>query len=140
MRAFGAELEVLPSEGGKVTPGLFDRFKARIAVLKDEPDTFWTDQFHNADALDGYRQIGTELAEQVGTIDAFCGATGTAGMLVGVSRALKAAGYVVDVAADGEEAWFLGDTEDYGAVVLDLGLPRMDGIAVLKLYDPKEHV
>ena len=92
MRAFGAEVEVLPSEGGKVTPGLFDRFKARIAVLKDEPDTFWTDQFNNADALDGYREIGTELAEQVGSIDAFCGVTGTAGMLVGVSRALKAAG------------------------------------------------
>jgi cysteine synthase A len=92
MRAFGAALEVLPSEGGKVTPGLFDRFKARIAVLKAEPDTFWTDQFHNADALDGYRQIGVELAEQVGPIDAFCGATGTAGMLVGVARALRAAG------------------------------------------------
>lgn len=92
MRAFGADVEILPSEGGKVTPGLFDRFKARIAVLKDEPGTFWTDQFHNDDALDGYRQIGTELVEQVDGIDAFCGATGTAGMLVGVSRALKAAG------------------------------------------------
>ena len=44
MRAFGAEVEVLPSEGGKVTPGLFDCFKARIAVLKDEPDTFCTYQ------------------------------------------------------------------------------------------------
>jgi DNA-binding response OmpR family regulator len=51
-----------------------------------------------------------------------------------IGRALKAAGYVVDTAADGEEAWFLGDTEDYGAAVLDLGLPRMDGIAVLKRW------
>jgi cysteine synthase A len=92
MRAFGAELEVMPSDGGKVTPALFDRFKKRIAEMKDEPGTFWTDQFHNADALNGYRQIGVELLEQVGKIDAFCGATGTAGMLVGVSRALKAAG------------------------------------------------
>jgi cysteine synthase A len=92
MRAFGAELEVMPSDGGKVTPALFDRFKKRIAEMKDEPGTFWTDQFHNADALNGYRQIGVELLQQVGTIDAFCGATGTAGMLVGVSRALKAAG------------------------------------------------
>ena len=92
MRAFGADVEVMPSDGGKVTPALFDRFKKRIATLKDEPDTFWTDQFHNADALDGYRQIGVELLEQVGQIDAFCGATGTAGMLVGVSRALKAGG------------------------------------------------
>jgi cysteine synthase len=92
MEAFGAEVEIVPSDGGKVTPGLFDRFRARIAVLKDEPNTFWTDQFHNADALNGYRQIGVELLEQLGAIDVFCGAVGTAGMLVGVSQALKAAG------------------------------------------------
>ncbi|HKB12897.1 MAG TPA: cysteine synthase family protein [Vicinamibacterales bacterium] len=92
MEAFGANVEVLPSEGGKVTPGLFDRFRARIDVLRNEPDTFWTDQFHNADALNGYRQIGVELVEQLGSIDVFCGAVGTAGMLVGVSRALKAGG------------------------------------------------
>jgi cysteine synthase A len=92
MRAFGAELEVVPSEGGTVTPALFDTFKARIAELMKEPNTFWTDQFNNDDALDGYAQIGHELAEQAGTIDAFVGAVGSAGMLMGVSRALKAAG------------------------------------------------
>jgi cysteine synthase len=90
MEAFGAAVEVVPSDGGKVTPALFDRFKARIAQLKDEPGTFWTDQFHNADALNGYRQIGVELLEQLDSIDVFCGAVGTAGMLVGVSRVLKA--------------------------------------------------
>ena len=57
-----------------------------------EPNTFWTDQFNNADALDGYAGIGRELAEQVDRIDAFVGAVGSAGMLTGVSRALKAAG------------------------------------------------
>ena len=92
MKAFGAEVEIVPSDGGKVTPVLFDRFKARIAVMKDEPGTFWTNQFHNADALNGYRQIGAELLAQLGTVDAFCGAVGTAGMLVGVSRALKEGG------------------------------------------------
>ena len=51
-----------------------------------------------------------------------------------VEGALQAAGYVVETARDGEEAWFLGDTEDYGAVVLDLGLPGMDGLAVLKRW------
>lgn len=51
-----------------------------------------------------------------------------------IEGALKAAGYVVETARDGEEAWFLGDTEDYGAVVLDLGLPGMDGLAVLKRW------
>src|SRR6188768_4129485 len=47
MRAFGAELRIVPSDGGKVTPALFDRFRQQIAVLAAEPDTFWTDQFHN---------------------------------------------------------------------------------------------
>jgi cysteine synthase len=92
MEAFGASVEIVPSDGGKVTPALFDRFKKRIAEMNDEPGTYWTDQFHNTDALDGYRGIGTELLEQLGSVDAFCGAVGTAGMLVGVSRALKAGG------------------------------------------------
>jgi cysteine synthase A len=92
MRAFGADLELIPSDGGRVTPALFDRFKARIAELMKEPNTFWTDQFNNADALDGYANIGRELAEQVDRVDAFVGAVGSAGMLTGVSRALKAAG------------------------------------------------
>ena len=51
-----------------------------------------------------------------------------------IARTLTASGYVVETAADGEDAWFRGDTEDYGAVVLDLGLPRMDGLSVLKRW------
>ncbi|WP_336490284.1 response regulator transcription factor [Methylobacterium nigriterrae] len=45
---------------------------------------------------------------------------------------LEQAGYVVDVAMDGEAAWFQADVETYDALVLDLGLPRLDGISVLK--------
>jgi cysteine synthase A len=93
MRAFGAELRIVPSEGGKVTPALFDRFRKEIAVLAGEPDTFWTDQFHNADALDGYAGIGRELLEQTGgSLDVYCGAVGTGGMLAGVTRALREGG------------------------------------------------
>jgi len=51
-----------------------------------------------------------------------------------VARALERAGYVVQRARDGESAGFLGDTEDFAAVVLDLGLPRMDGLSVLKRW------
>jgi two-component system, OmpR family, response regulator len=51
-----------------------------------------------------------------------------------VARALSSAGYVVEIVRDGEEAWFRGDTEDYGAIILDLGLPGMDGLAVLKRW------
>jgi DNA-binding response OmpR family regulator len=51
-----------------------------------------------------------------------------------VVRALKANGYVAEIVSDGEEAWFRGDTEDYGAIILDLGLPKMDGLSVLKRW------
>lgn len=51
-----------------------------------------------------------------------------------VKAALAEAGYLVDHERDGEEAWFKGDTEDYAAVILDLGLPRMDGLSILKKW------
>lgn len=51
-----------------------------------------------------------------------------------VVATLGAAGYLVETARDGEEAWFRGDTEDYDLIVLDLGLPKMDGLAVLKRW------
>lgn len=56
---------------------------------------------------------------------------GIAGQLV---RALEDGGYTVDQASDGEEGHFLGDTEPYDAVVLDLGLPVLDGITVLERW------
>lgn len=48
--------------------------------------------------------------------------------------ALKSAGYAVDSAADGEEGHFLGDTEPYDLIILDLGLPELDGISVLQRW------
>ena len=49
-------------------------------------------------------------------------------------KALDDAGYVVDSAFDGEEGHFLGDTEPYDAVILDLGLPKLDGVSVLEKW------
>lgn len=46
--------------------------------------------------------------------------------------ALSGAGYAVDSAVDGEEGYFLGDTEPYDMVILDLGLPKMDGLSILE--------
>jgi DNA-binding response OmpR family regulator len=49
-------------------------------------------------------------------------------------RGLTEAGYIVECVADGEDAWFRGDTEDYAAIILDLGLPRLDGLTILKRW------
>lgn len=51
-----------------------------------------------------------------------------------IKEAFEEVGYVVDAAMDGEEGHFLGDTEPYDAVVLDIGLPKMDGISVLESW------
>ena len=51
-----------------------------------------------------------------------------------VSKALREAGYVVEHATNGDDAWFLGDTENFAAIVLDLGLPKLDGLTMLKRW------
>src|SRR5690349_7012288 len=51
-----------------------------------------------------------------------------------ISAALADAGCRTEIASDGEDAWFRGDTEDYDLIVLDLGLPKLDGLAVLKRW------
>jgi cysteine synthase A len=92
MRAFGAGLDVVASDGGAITPDLFHRMRERVNAILTEPGTYWTDQFHNADALDGYAQIGVEILDQLGGApSAYCGAVGTGGMLMGVARALRRA-------------------------------------------------
>jgi cysteine synthase len=137
MRAFGAELRIVPSEGGKVTPALFETFQKDIAVLSAEPDTFWTDQFHNADALDGYAGIGRELLEQTGgTLDVYCGAVGTGGMLAGVTRALRDAGSKTRIVAL-EPASSPAMTEGHGGAhhVEGIGTGRVPPHMAHKPYD-----
>jgi DNA-binding response OmpR family regulator len=51
-----------------------------------------------------------------------------------VAAVLDAAGFLTERVSDGEEAWFRGDTEQYAAVILDLGLPGMDGLSVLRRW------
>jgi cysteine synthase A len=92
MRAFGAGVILVSSDGGRITPDLFTRMQAELAKEAACPGVFWADQFHNEDAIAGYMTIGDELLRQLDSgITAFCGAVGTAGMLVGVSRALRKA-------------------------------------------------
>jgi len=55
-----------------------------------------------------------------------------------LQRALQAAGFVVDHAPDGQQAWFLGDVEDYQVAIVDLGLPRLDGLSVIRRWREAE--
>jgi DNA-binding response OmpR family regulator len=51
-----------------------------------------------------------------------------------IARGLQDAGFVVDLVRNGEDAWFQGDTEDYDLAVVDLGLPRLDGLTVIRRW------
>jgi len=55
-------------------------------------------------------------------------------LAAGVRDALTGAGFLVEREQDGEAAWFKGDTEDYAAIILDLGLPSLDGLSILKRW------
>ncbi len=55
-----------------------------------------------------------------------------------VATVLEKNGYLVDLETNGEEAWFKGDTEEYSVAILDLGLPAMDGLSVLKRWRENE--
>ena len=51
-----------------------------------------------------------------------------------LQRTLEAAGFAVDAVGDGERAWYQGDVEDYAVAILDLGLPQLDGLSVLRRW------
>ena len=81
MRLFGADLRMIPSENGKLTPELFRTMIDTAKKFAEEPNSYYTDQFNNEDAIHGYMGIGNELFDQVGPeIAAFCAGVGTAGM------------------------------------------------------------
>lgn len=90
MRAFGAELTVIPSHGLGITRDLIESLIATARDMASEPNTYWTDQFNNRDAVVGYRTIGVELLDQFPDgIDVFCAAVGTAGLSMGVASVLR---------------------------------------------------
>lgn len=92
MRAFGAELILVPSVGGQVTPDLTPRMIKVANQLAQDPNVYWANQLRNPDIITGHMNLGRELLLQVdGPIHAFCGAVGSAGMLMGVAKALREA-------------------------------------------------
>lgn len=91
MRALGAEVVELPSEGGRTTRELIERMIARAAELAAAPDAFYADQFNNPDAAAGYAPLAEELWTLAdGALDAFVQSVGTAQCLTGVATALRA--------------------------------------------------
>lgn len=90
MAALGAELTILPSEGGKFTEPLFRAMIAKAGELAREPGAFWTDQLNNGDIGKGYHAMGEEIWRQSGgRVDAFVHCVGTAHSLMGVSEVLR---------------------------------------------------
>jgi cysteine synthase A len=114
MRALGAELEVIESvEGrGRVTAEDIRRMVARAGELAQEPGHYATDQFNNPYVIPGHRDmLGREIREQTdGRVTAFCQGIGTAGSLMGVSKALRPRGVYVVGLEPASSAAITGDT------------------------------
>jgi cysteine synthase len=90
MRAFGAELEIIPSDNGRITASLTQAMIARAGELSKAPNTFWTDQFNNTDNRNAYHKMAREIIDVFGTdIDEFITGVGTGGSFSGNSEVLK---------------------------------------------------
>lgn len=90
MAALGAELTLVPSEGGLTTRKLILDMIEAARGLSQEPDTYWTDQLNNHDSIAGYYALGEGIWSQTnGEIDAFVHCVGTAASLRGVATVLK---------------------------------------------------
>jgi cysteine synthase A len=90
MRALGAELTLVQSEGGLTTKGLILEMIEAARKLSREPHTYWIDQLNNHDTIAGYHALGEEIWSQTeGEVDAFVHCAGTAASSRGVATVLK---------------------------------------------------
>ena len=90
MKAFGATLEIFPSENRKITATLIESMVARARELSKQANTFWTDQFNNIDNRNGYHLMAREIINVLGnSIDEFIMGVGTGGSFSGNAEVLK---------------------------------------------------
>ncbi len=90
MAALGAQLTLVPSDGGKTTKKLILDMIEKARQLAQAPWTYWTDQLNNTDTIGGYFALGEEIwAQTLGKVDAFVHCVGTAASSRGVATALK---------------------------------------------------
>ncbi len=90
MRAFGAELDIIPCKNGLITAELIDSLVVRAEELSKNPNTFWTDQFNNTDNRNAYHKMAEEIIGVLGNeIDEFIMGIGTGGCFSGNSEVFK---------------------------------------------------
>ena len=100
MAALGADLTLVPSEGGLTTKKLILDMVEKARELSQEPGVYWTDQLRNQDSIAGYEALGEEIWDQTaGRVNAFVQSVGTAASLRGVAGALKRRNPAVRVVA-----------------------------------------
>jgi cysteine synthase A len=133
MVALGAELTLVPSEGGLTTKKLILDMIGVARGLSREPNTYWTDQLNNQDAIGGYHALGEEIwAQTEGRVDAFVHSVGTAASARGVAAALKPHKHTIQIIA----------VEPAESAVLSGGQPgphKIEGVGIgytPPLWDP----
>ena len=135
MRAFGANLTIVPSDNKKITQALIKRMIETAREISKRPGVFWTDQLNNHDAIGGYHALGDELWTQTGgKVDAFVHSVSTAHSIHGTARVLRRHNPAVHVAAvePAESAVLSGGPS---------GSHKIEGIGigfVPPLWNPKE--
>ncbi|HSG47321.1 MAG TPA: cysteine synthase family protein [Longimicrobiales bacterium] len=119
MRALGAQVVEIPSDGGRITRELIRAMMAKAAELCAAPGFVLADQFNNPDASRGYRSLGDEILDATdGSLAAFVQAVGTAQCLIGVGEILRASRPEVRIVA----------VEPAESAVLSGGVPGGHGI------------
>jgi cysteine synthase A len=133
MAALGADLTLVPSEGGLTTKKLIDDMVAAAEELSRRPRTLWIDQLRNPDCIAGYHALGDEIwAQTDGAVDAFVHCVGTAASSRGVATALRRHASSVRIAV----------VEPAESAVLGGGLPgphKIEGVGIgypPPLWDP----
>lgn len=90
MSAFGARLDLVPSDNGKITATVIDNALKRVKELAQQPNTFYTDQFKNIDNRNAYHKMAKEIMAVLGThIDEFIAGVGTGGCFSGNAEVFK---------------------------------------------------
>jgi cysteine synthase A len=90
MRALGADLIEVPSDGGRITKDLIEEMIGLAQQISEEPGIFYSDQLQNVDAIAGYHPLGEEIWSQTGgSVDAFVQVVGTAHSIEGTTTVLR---------------------------------------------------